>query len=119
MVKNDLVAVCREFHKSGSFVRSLSSSFLVFIAKKEGGKKIKDFRPISLVGYIYKLISKIISKRLSSILKSIIRESQHTFMEGRQIINVVMVADEVVNNLISDEGRRFCVNWTWKKHTIL
>ena len=44
----------RQFHDFGSFVRSLNATYLVLIPKKGGVEDLKDFRPISLVGGLYK-----------------------------------------------------------------
>lgn len=44
---------------------------------------MKEFRPISLVGYFYKLISKVLVRRLSKVLGKVIGESQNAFVEGR------------------------------------
>ena len=38
------------FFLSGKFVKSLNSTFIVMVPKKEGIEDFKDFRPISLVG---------------------------------------------------------------------
>ena len=38
----------------GRFVRSLNTMFLVLIPKKGGAEDLKDFRPVSLVGGLYK-----------------------------------------------------------------
>ena len=40
-----------------SLVRSLNSTFLVLIPKKEIAEDIRDFRPISLVGGLYKILA--------------------------------------------------------------
>ena len=57
IVKNDVMAVFKDFFDTGKFVKSLNSTFIVMIPKKEGAEDLKDFRPISLVGNLYKLIS--------------------------------------------------------------
>ena len=46
------------FHRSSDFERSLNASFLSLIPKKNNALNIKDFRPISLVGSMYKLLFK-------------------------------------------------------------
>lgn len=38
-----------DFHKNGSFVKSLNVTFLVLIAKRVGAKNIRAFRSISRV----------------------------------------------------------------------
>ena len=46
------------------FEKSLNASFLALIPKKVDAVEIKDFRPISLVGVIYKIIAKVLANRL-------------------------------------------------------
>lgn len=81
-----MIAVFNEFHSVGSFVNSINSTFLVLIPKVMGAKDINAFRPISLVGSIYKLISKVLARRLSKVLGEVIGENQNAFVEGRQIL---------------------------------
>ena len=54
VVKNDVMAFFDHFHRSSEFERSLNASFLSLIPKKNNALNIKDFRPISLVGNVYK-----------------------------------------------------------------
>ena len=54
VVKNDVMAFFDHFHRSSEFERSLNASFLSLIPKKNNALNIKDFRPISLVGSVYK-----------------------------------------------------------------
>ena len=48
-----------EFYEHYRFVRSLNSIFLVLIPKKGDAMDIKDFKPISLVGGLYKILGKV------------------------------------------------------------
>ena len=45
----------KEFHEQGCFVRSLNATFLVLVPKKGVVENLKKFKPISLVGNLYKL----------------------------------------------------------------
>lgn len=101
MMKDDLIELFDDLHKHDSFVKSLNTTLLVLIAKK-GAKNIKDFRPISLVGYIYKLISKILATRMAGVLRNVIGESQHAFVDRRQIIDAILVANEVVDDIVGN-----------------
>ncbi|RVX03364.1 putative ribonuclease H protein [Vitis vinifera] len=75
-VKEEVMNFFRQFHETGSFVRSLNATFLVLIPKKGGAEDLKDFRPISLVGGLYKWLAKIMdtmlvaNEAIDSIVKS-------------------------------------------------
>ena len=62
--KVEIMAFFGEFFSLGTFQRSLNSTFLVLIPKKGGAEELKDFRPISLVGSLYKLLAKVVVNRL-------------------------------------------------------
>jgi len=47
--------------------------------------EIKDFRPISLIGRMYKIISKVLANVLKSVLGKIVSHSQTAYIKGRQI----------------------------------
>jgi hypothetical protein len=64
VVKEDVMKVFREFHDEGRFEASLNSTFISLIPKIPGASEIKDFRPISLVGSLYKIIAKVLANRL-------------------------------------------------------
>ena len=83
------MAVFEHFHRYSVFKRSLNASFLALIPKKNNAIDVKDFRPISLVGSVYKLLSKVMANRLRVVLNCLISESQNTFVSGRQILDSV------------------------------
>ena len=62
----------KEFLDRGRFVKSINASFLVLIPKKGGVEDLKDFRPISLVGNLYKLLAKVLANRLKKVVGKIV-----------------------------------------------
>lgn len=48
--------------------------------------KVKEFRPISLMNGVYKIISKVLANRLGEVLEKIITKPQNAFVKGRQIL---------------------------------
>ncbi|KAJ9681633.1 hypothetical protein PVL29_017839 [Vitis rotundifolia] len=93
----------------GRFVKSLNATFLVLVPKKGGAEDLKDFRPISLVGSLYKLLAKVLANRIKKVMGKVISESQNAFVEGRQILDAVLIANEAVDSrLKSNQGGVLC-----------
>ncbi|WP_407047594.1 reverse transcriptase domain-containing protein [Vibrio cholerae] len=53
-------------------------------------KKISDFRPISLITSLYKIIAKVLAGRIREVLHETIHSTQGAFVQGRQILDAVL-----------------------------
>ena len=83
VVERDILAVFEGFYQHSKFKKSLNATFITLIPKKNDASNIRDFRPISLVGSVYKILAKVLANRLKEVLDQLISESQNSFVGGR------------------------------------
>ncbi|GKU94710.1 hypothetical protein SLEP1_g8163 [Rubroshorea leprosula] len=98
-IKPEVVAFIQEFHKHGRIVRGSNASFIVLIPKTENPQRIEEYRPISLIGVMYKIIAKLLANRLRKVLPKVIGEQQMAFIGGRQLVDGVIIANEVIDEV--------------------
>lgn len=97
VVAKDIMTVFADFHSKDSWCRSLSATFITLILKKNGAVELKDFRPISLVGSMYKLLSKTLVICFKSSLVDIISNSQQAFLPSRHMTDCSLLANEYLD----------------------
>jgi len=76
--------------------------------------KLEQYRPISLVGVMYKIISKVLAGSIKKLLSSIIDDSQSTFLKDKGILDSVLMANEVVEDLRRG-GSSLCLKVDFEK----
>lgn len=63
-----------------------------------GACSLKDFRPISLIGSLYKVISKVLVRRLKSVVGKLISKNQSAFLKDRFILDGVVALNEIIED---------------------
>ena len=95
-VKAEIMELFHAFFVSETFIRSLNTTFLVLIPKKGEAEDLKDFRPISLLGRLYKLLAKVLANCLKRVVGTLVFDAQNAFVKGRHILNTSLTANEII-----------------------
>jgi len=90
-----------DFHQNRRLMKGINNTFIAFIPKIDSPQWLNDFRPISLIASLYKVLVKSLTNRLWKVIRSVISESQSTFVRGRQILDGILVV-----NVVVDEARK-------------
>lgn len=86
-IKDDVLRFVNEFHRNGRLTKGINFTFIALISKIENPQRLNDFRPISLIGSVYKVLAKLLANRLQNVIGTLISDTQTTFVNGRQILD--------------------------------
>lgn len=80
------------------FYDHLNNTFITLKPKKKRVAKLRDFHPISLLSSVYKIIYKLLVSRLKGVMSRIISPPQGAFIEDRQVLDGVLIANECIED---------------------
>nr|GEW79874.1 RNA-directed DNA polymerase, eukaryota [Tanacetum cinerariifolium] len=79
---------------NGSFSKGYNSSFIALIPKVIDVEFVNDYRPISLIGSVYKFVTKIMANRLAFVIEDIVSDTQSAFVAERPILDGPFILNE-------------------------
>ena len=83
----------------GSFDKRINVAFISLILKCSSPMNLNDFRPIYLVGCIYKIVSKVLANQLRVVLEKVVGANQFSFVKEKQMLDCSLVANEVIDKI--------------------
>ncbi|XP_027169406.1 uncharacterized protein LOC113769130 [Coffea eugenioides] len=99
VMASDIYRAVVSFFCDAELPRSITATSIVLLPKVENPQDFKHFRPISLCNFTNKIISKLLSARLAITLPPIISPQQSGFVQGRQITDNFLLAQELVADI--------------------
>lgn len=104
LIKGEVCAYIQEFFVNARFPKAVTASFIALIPKTDHPQSLSEYRPISLIGSMYKIVAKLLASRLKGCLGKVISNCQSAFLPRRQILDGVVVVNEVVDYVEKKEG---------------
>ena len=89
------------FFEKGSMHTGANMTWVTLAPKIDDVKEMKDYRPISMVGCIYKTIPKVLANRIRHVMDGPVGETQTAFAQGQQILDGALIACKVIHWLKS------------------
>ena len=100
--------VCREvtnIFESKIVPEYLNETLISLIPKSPNPESLNNYMPISLCNTIYKIVSKIVVGRLRPHLDKLISPNQAAFVPGRQGLDNIVIAQELLHSLDTKKGK--------------
>ncbi|KAJ0475516.1 putative RNA-directed DNA polymerase [Helianthus annuus] len=92
----DFLGLFQHFFESEQLNSGCMSSFLALIPKRSDPGGLHEYRPISLIGCINKVVSKVLVNRLKVVIHKLVSEEQTGFLSGRSILDGVIILNELI-----------------------
>jgi hypothetical protein len=128
-IDSDIFSFVSEAINQASISDELNVSKIALLPKTEDRSKIQNFRPISLLNTLYKVVAKIYANRMKPLLHHWIIPSQIGFVPNRFILDNIFLAFEAIewtlesrqeiNMLLLDFEKAYDrVSWAFLKQTM-
>lgn len=72
LMEPDFVKAVKQFFPSSVFPNGCNPSFIALIPKVVGASNVKEFRPISFIGFQYKIVGKVLANWLSFVVDNFV-----------------------------------------------
>jgi len=99
IVGSDFCNAVKQIFSHNWVLLGMNANMVSLIPKIHGATFIKDFRPIVVANFRFKIISKILADRLASIAARIVSPNQNGFIKGRYIKDCIDITSEAINML--------------------
>jgi hypothetical protein len=100
-IKTDLLHMFSGVHVGQLELFRLNFGEVILLPKVNGAERIQQYRPIYLLNVSFKIFTKVATIRLNRVADYEVKPSQTAFMQGRNILDGVVVLHEVVHELHS------------------
>ncbi|GJR45913.1 RNA-directed DNA polymerase, eukaryota [Tanacetum coccineum] len=95
-IRFDLCTAVEWFFDHASFSIGCNYAFIALIPKSLDPKTVSDYRPISLIESLYKVVTKILAMRLSTVISDLISDVQTAFLPNWQILDGPFIINELL-----------------------
>lgn len=114
-LKDQVIQIIMGFGNNTVDLTDINRANVVMIPKIDSPREVGDFRPISVINVIPKLIYKILARRLAVFLHDLISPFQTAFVKNRQISENFISTREVLHHISKTERPAVFVKYDFKK----
>lgn len=114
-LKLEILGIMSDFYHGRLNLQPYNEACIVMVPKIETPLTTANFRPISVLNLIPKLISKVLSNRLRQYLPDLISPNQTAFVHGRQISENFVATRELLHHVSQGQSRAVFLKVDFRK----
>jgi hypothetical protein len=108
IIKEDIYKLCFEFYEGKLNLESINMGHITLVPKIPSPEGVNDFRPITLLNCVLKILTKLLANRLQKVVLKIVHKNQYGFLKGRTIQDCITWAFEFLYQCQASKGELFC-----------
>ncbi|CAI5458902.1 unnamed protein product [Closterium sp. Yama58-4] len=85
-----------DFSESAVLPTSTKDAVTILLHKKGGRDQIENYRPITLLSSVYKVLARVVADRIKKVLHEVISTEQYGFLPGRRLSDAVGLVANVI-----------------------
>jgi hypothetical protein len=97
IIRKDIYNLCQEFYNGTIDIQLLNNAFITLVPKINTQTTVNDFRTISLINCVTKIITKILGSRLQQEIIPLVHLNQYGFIKTRTIQDCLAWAFEYIH----------------------
>jgi hypothetical protein len=97
IIKEDFYELCSYFSNGIVDLHAINNSFITLVPKVQMPSPVNDFRHISLINCVVKIITKLMGNRMQSVIIPLVHKNQYGFIKSRSIQDYLAWAFEYIH----------------------
>lgn len=93
----DILNFVNEFHSNTKLPKVIITYFVALIPKIDNPQGLYEYRPIFLIGSLYKILSKLLASKIKKVVNNLVSQSKSAFIAYKYIQDGVLVVNEVLD----------------------
>jgi hypothetical protein len=93
----------------------INYAMIILIPKEEEARTLKKYKPISLIDCSFKIFSNVLNNRIEALCGRLLAPNQTAFVRGRFILKSVVVAYEIVHDVVKGGQKGMILKLDYEK----
>ncbi|CAI5466175.1 unnamed protein product [Closterium sp. Yama58-4] len=97
LLGKEVLKLVEDFEKDALLPEPFMTAVTILLHKKGAREQLGNYRPITLLSVLYKLVAKVLANRIKKVLPQVISERQYGFIPGRRLADAVSTVADVID----------------------